>query len=218
MRTYGQYCPIARAAEIFAERWTPIIVRNLHVGCTTYTEIAAGAPGLSRSLLTQRLRQLEHAGVISTRRKAHGPGVFYELTDAGRDMWGVLSALGAWGERWVELGDEHTNPCVVLWAWCTVYLARDRLPDHRVVVRFDFTDQPPDARCVWLLVDKGDAELCKKHPRFDEDLIVETDTKTLARWHLKQIEWADGVRAGSIRVNGPRPLARALPTWNRRGR
>jgi hypothetical protein len=86
-----------------------------------------------------------------------------------------------------------------------------------VVVRFDFSDQPPHARHVWLLVDHGDAEVCKHHPGFDEDVIVETDGMTFARWHLKQIEWADALASGSIQVSGSRPLARALPTWNRRG-
>jgi DNA-binding HxlR family transcriptional regulator len=217
MRSYGQYCPIARAAEILTERWTPIIVRNLMAGCTTFSEISAGAPGLSHSLLTQRLRLLERVGVIERRPKTHGHGVTYQLTSAGRDLSGVLWALHDWGEKWLELGDEHTNPALVLWAWTSVYLARERLPDHRVVVRFDFSDQPPHARHVWLLVDHGDAEVCKHHPGFDEDLIVETDGMTFARWHLKQIEWADALASGSIQVSGARPLARALPTWNRRG-
>ena len=69
MRTYGQYCPIARAAEILAERWTPLIVRNIHAGCGTYGEILAGAPGLSHTLLTQRLRHLIKAGIITTAPK-----------------------------------------------------------------------------------------------------------------------------------------------------
>ena len=217
MRTYGQYCPIARASEILAERWTPIILRNLLVGCTTYSEISAGAPGLSRSLLAQRLRQLQAVGIVEVRPKLRGRGVIYQLTDAGRDLWGVMLALAAWGERWLEVGDEHTNPALVLWAWCTVYLDRELLPERRVVVRFEFVDQPPEAQRLWMLVENGDAEVCKHDPGFDEDLIVETDAKTLVHWHLKHIEWTDGLRSGRIRVNGPRPLARALPTWNRRG-
>jgi len=68
-----------------------------------------------------------------------------------------------------------------------------------------------------MLVEHGDAEVCKHHPGFDEDLIVETDGKTLAHWHLRQLGWADALRAGRIRVTGPRALARALPSWNRRG-
>ena len=72
MRTYGQYCPIARGAEIFAERWTPLIIRNLHLGCGTFGEILDGAPGLSRTVLAQRLRQLERLGVVESTPKAGG--------------------------------------------------------------------------------------------------------------------------------------------------
>src|SRR5437660_6949150 len=94
MRTYGQYCPVARGAEVFAERWTPIIMRNILYGCRTFTEIADGAPGLSRALLIRRLRQLEHAGIIKTRSKPDRHGSLYEPTDAGRALEPVLTALG----------------------------------------------------------------------------------------------------------------------------
>ncbi|TJW34050.1 MAG: helix-turn-helix transcriptional regulator, partial [Mesorhizobium sp.] len=69
MRTYGQYCPIARGAEIFAERWTPLIIRNLHLGCGNFSEILEGAPGLSRTLLSERLKQLEWVGVVESNPK-----------------------------------------------------------------------------------------------------------------------------------------------------
>ncbi len=107
MRTYGQYCPIARASEILTERWTPIIVRNLMAGCSTFGEIGAGAPGLSHSLLTQRLRLLERVGIVEVAPEPRGDGVIYQLTGAGRDLSGVLWALHDWGEKWLELGDEH---------------------------------------------------------------------------------------------------------------
>jgi DNA-binding HxlR family transcriptional regulator len=183
MRTYGQYCPIARAAEIFGERWTPLIIRNIHAGCSTYGEILAGAPGLSHTLLTQRLRHLARLGIVSARPKDTGPGVRYELTAAGHDLWPVLLALGAWGEQWVELRDEHTNPRFLLWTWSTTYLAVDSLPSRQVVVRFELSDRSPDERAIWLIVRPTDAEVCTKPPKFEEDLVVETTAMTLARWH-----------------------------------
>jgi DNA-binding HxlR family transcriptional regulator len=216
MRSYEQYCPIARAAEIFAERWTPLIVRNIHAGCATYGEILAGAPGLSHTLLTQRLRHLAKTGIITTKPKVTGPGVRYVLTKAGCELWPVLLALGAWGERWVELRDEHTNPRFLLWTWSSTYLARDNLPDRQVVVRFEFADRPAGERSIWLVVRPTDAEVCIKHPGYDDDLVVQTETMTLAKWHTNQIEWADALRSGQIRVTGPRALARMLPSWNLR--
>ena len=103
MRTYGQYCPIARGAEIFAERWTPLIIRNLHLGCETFGEILNGAPGLSRQLLTERLKQLERFGIVESAPKASGRGHRYRLTSSGHDLFGVCQTLGEWGARWIEI-------------------------------------------------------------------------------------------------------------------
>ena len=97
MRTYGQYCPIARGAEIFAERWTPLIIRNLYLGCGTFSEILEGAPGLSRTLLTQRLKQLERLGIVESAPKPDGRGHHYQLTTAGHDLFKVCESLGEWG-------------------------------------------------------------------------------------------------------------------------
>src|SRR5262245_50677723 len=99
MRTYGQYCPIARGAEIFAERWTPLIIRNLYLGCENFSEIRAGAPGLSGTLLSQRLIQLERLGVVVSAPKPDGRGHHYELTSAGHDLLTVCQSLGEWGAR-----------------------------------------------------------------------------------------------------------------------
>ncbi|HUG83530.1 MAG TPA: FAD-binding protein, partial [Euzebya sp.] len=219
MRSYGQFCPIARASEILAERWTLIILRNLLYGCTTFGELAAGAPGISRSLLSTRLRELERSGVVDVVPKPDGNGSTYQLTAAGRGLWAVLGAMGDWGVRWLELAPATASPDVVLWSWATAYLERDRLPAGRVVVRFDFPDQPAPRRRLWLLVEHGDAEVCHKPPGFDEDLVVLVeDARSLALWHMGLLEWYDALRAGRIQVTGPRPLARALPTWNRRRR
>lgn len=217
MHSYGQYCPVARGAEVFAERWTPIIMRNILYGCRTFNEIAAGAPGISRALLTRRLRELGRAGIIEIRAKPHGRGSLYEPTHAGRGLEPVLNALGAWGDQWMDVRPEHSDPEVALWSWCQVYLRRDLLPhDRRVVVRFDFRyrDRPEQA---WLLIQKGDAELCAFDPGYGDDVVVTIhDPLAFIRWHLGHISWASALRSGALDVTGPRELVRALPTWNRR--
>jgi DNA-binding HxlR family transcriptional regulator len=103
VRTYGQACPIARAAEFLGERWSIIILRNILLGRRTFNEIAAGAPGLSRGLLSKRLRELEGAGVIEIRPKPDGPGATYEPTAAGAELAEVMLALQKWGRKWPKL-------------------------------------------------------------------------------------------------------------------
>jgi DNA-binding HxlR family transcriptional regulator len=216
MRNYGQYCPIARASEILAERWTPIILRNLLNGCSTFTEIADGAPGIPRSLLASRLRELERAGIVFSAANESGRGSRYHLTEAGRDLEEFLRALGTWGARWLELTPEHADPYVVLWAWSHWYVERERLPDRRVVVRFEFADQPLSSRWFWLVLDGEQSEVCRLDPGYGVDLLVEAESTALAQWHLGRLTWQEAIRGGRIRVSGPLPLARMLPTWNRR--
>ena len=216
MRTYGQYCPIARAAEILAERWTPIILRNLLLGATTFGQIADGAPGISRTLLAYRLKELEYAGVIEATPNPGGRGSTYGLTRAGQDLNGVMLAMGTWGERWLELAPPHLDPGVVLDSWCRWYLAREELPDVRVVVRFDFPDRTRKSDQLWVVFDGERTEVCRTNPGFDEDLVVTAASKALAEWHLGRIEWVDALRAGDFEVVGAPRLAKALPTWNRR--
>ncbi|CAN5743049.1 winged helix-turn-helix transcriptional regulator [soil metagenome] len=216
MRSYGQYCPIARASEVLAERWTPIILRDLLNGRSTFSELAEGAPGLSRTLLTSRLRELERAGVIQRSPKGNGRAWRYEVTDMGRELRDVLFTMGKWGERWLELAPEHTDPGVVLHSWWTVYLDHEQLPHKRVVARFDFPDQPVKGNQHWFIFNKDDSEVCRTDPGFDTDLVVTAESKAFTEWHLGRLEWADAVRNARIKVAGPPALARALPTWNRR--
>lgn len=214
MRKYGQYCPIARGSEIFAERWTPIILRNILFGCRTFNEIAAGAPGLSRSLLARRLHELTAAGIIQVRAKPSGQGSLYEPTPTGQGLLPVLHALALWADEWMDVTPEHSDPQIVVWAWSQLYLRREALPDRRVVVRFDCEFRGRLYR-AWMLIERGTAELCAFDPGFGDDLVVSIhDSVMFARWHLGLVEWSTLLRSAAIEVTGPSALRRALPTWN----
>ena len=168
MRSYREYCPIARASEILAERWTPLVIRNLLYGCHTFTEIARGVPAMSRSLLIKRLKELERSGVII--KTADGT---YQLTDAGADLAGVIDALEVWGERWLEVTTEHTDPGFALWAWAKYHLDPEKLPDaprpRRVHVSRRTANQPAllAARrapiCGAVLLPSGRRTRCVHH-------------------------------------------------------
>lgn len=210
VRSYREYCPIARASEIVAERWTPLVVRNLLYGCRTFTEIARGVPAMSRSLLIKRLKELERAGVL-----VKSAGGTYELTDAGADLARVIDALAAWGERWLEVTTEHTDPGFVLWSWSKYYLDPEHVPEARVLVEFSFPDEPPTNRRYWLLAENRSAELCYSHPGGEPDVFVTARSEAFTQWHLGMLEWRRALAEGSITVSGPNRLARAVPTWNR---
>jgi DNA-binding HxlR family transcriptional regulator len=202
VHSYGQYCPIARASEILAMRWTPIIVRNLLLGCETFSELRDGAPGISRSLLSNRLELLERYGVIERR-----PGPRYVLTDAGRELDPVMEALGIWGARWLEITPEHFDAHTVLWSLCRV-TAADDLPCRRLVIRFNLSDG--DRRRFWVVLRPPDSEVCIKPPGYDEDLVVTTSCEWLAKWHMGRISLGQAMHAGLIAVQGPRELVQTL--------
>jgi len=212
MRSYGQYCPIALAAEVFAERWTPIILRNLHLGCRRYAEILDGAPGLPRSVLSTRLRTLGRHGVVA--QVGVGRRTRYELTDCGRELVEVCLALGTWGARWIEVRPEDQDPYLALWTISRCVDADTLLPRPRVVVRFDITDSGLPNR-FWLVVGQMGNEVCVEPPGFDDDGVVTSDTSSLIRWYAGALSLGAAQRAGGMAVNAPRWLERELARWGR---
>lgn len=157
----------------------------------------------------------EHAGVIETRPKPDGPGHLYQLTEAGADLSEVIYALAAWGERWIEVTTERSDPGFALWAWCQVQLDRSALPAGRVVVAFTFPDERPGNRRYWLLVEHGDAEVCYSDPGGKPDLMVEARSLPFVDWHRGCRTWRDVLRSGDVKLTGPTWLRRSFPSWNR---
>jgi DNA-binding HxlR family transcriptional regulator len=206
MRTYAQYCPIVRAVEVLGERWTLLIVRELLNGAGRFNEIARGLPGLSRALLSRRLRQLQSAGlVVST-----GDG--YVLTRAGRDLRPVVFGLADWGARYA-FGDpraEELDPEVLMW-WLHGRFDTDGL-SRRAVIQVEVTDR---GRKFWLVLEPGDASVCYTDPGFDIDAVMASDIATLFRMWEGEIELREAVRAGLIRLTGARWIVRGLPGWMR---
>ena len=100
MKSYGQYCPLTMAVEILGDRWTLLIVRELLFSARRFNELARGLPGVSRALLTRRLRQLERDGIVERRSDASGRQGAYGLTQAGLELQPLAQQLVAWGTRW----------------------------------------------------------------------------------------------------------------------
>ncbi|MEN8040008.1 MAG: helix-turn-helix domain-containing protein [Actinomycetota bacterium] len=218
MKTYAQYCPIARSSEILAQRWTPIIIRNLLDGPASYTSLADRAPGIPRSLLTSRLRALQSAGLVEKSVRPQSSRTSYELTEPGQDLATVISAMGTWGERWLEVTPQHADPIYFLDSWINTYLNEEALPADRVVARFEFSDQPSKISPMWVIFDRNDPEVCRTDPGYPEDLIIIGESVALAEWHLGRTEWSDIVGSGRVSIHGIPRLTKALPTWNHRSR
>jgi DNA-binding HxlR family transcriptional regulator len=208
---YRQFCPIARSSELLAERWTLVIVRNLLNGCRTFGELRQGAPGIPPALLTQRLQLLERSGILIRTARENGRGATYDLTEMGHALGPVCDALGQWGARWLEMEPRHLDPAYVLWA--TVKLVDpDAIPAGTTTVRVRLADQPKQS--YWMLL-RPQSELCTRGVGLVEDLLCETDSRTLVDLHLRRTTYRQAVHAGLLRLEGLPELQRRFAHWFR---
>ena len=207
---YGQFCPVAVASEVFAERWTPVILRELVLGSRRFNEIQRGVPRISRALLVKRLRELARHGVITS------VGGEYRLTEAGQELGEVVVQLGKWGQRWTTPVQRDTLDARVLVWDMRRRIAVERLPERRIVVRFDFRGVPPThkaPRRYWLVMERPDVDLCIIEPGHEVDLFVGADLAALSRVWLGEIPIREAIRDGAVNLNGQRQLVRDFPSW-----
>ncbi len=212
VRSYGQYCPLAKAAEVLGDRWTLLIVRELIMGSHRFNDIERGLPRISRSLLSQRLQALVRVGIVERRVGATPRATAYHLTDAGAELTSVVVALGEWGASWAfdRPQPDDLDPILLLW-WMRQGVDHDTIPSDRTVVRFDFTGA--DRGVYWLVLEPGDVSVCLQDPGFETDLFVTADLATLHEVWAGRQEWSQSIAQRQVRLRGPVALKRAFPTW-----
>lgn len=208
-KSYRQFCPVAKAAEIIAERWTPLIIRELLAGSHRFNDLRRGVPLMSPSLLSQRLKSLEDQGLVERRADNDGDAGDYHLTQAGEELLPVIEALGAWGKRWVrrEAASDDSDPGLLMWD-IHRRLNTERFPDRRSVLKFEFTDVPSKARNYWLVIDRGKADVCLKDPGFEVDLYIAVDLSTLTAIWLGDTTFERATRSEAMTLHGPRMMIR----------
>jgi DNA-binding HxlR family transcriptional regulator len=212
MRGYGEFCPISIASEIFAERWTPLVVRELFCGSHRFNELLNGLPRIPRSILVQRLRTLEEAGVVERRVNARGRGVEYHLTPAGEELGDVVLRLGDWGKRWAAtpIKPRNLDPDLLIWD-IHRRLDSDRMPERRVVVELGLTGA--NRKDYWLVMERPAVSVCWTDPGFAVDLWVQADSMALHRVWLGQLDLAQALQQELIVLDGEDDLCRAFPGW-----
>ena len=214
--SYGQFCPVAMAAEILCTRWTMVVLRELMAGSTRFNELRRGVPRMSPALLSQRLKELEQAGLIMRRPVRGEPGTLdYRLTEAGDDLKPVMEAFGRWGQRWISSELSLTKLDVSLLMWDMRRNLDPRpLPRRRSIVAFQYPELPAGQRNWWLLVDPAaGVDLCSIDPGFDVDLYVSTDLRTMTAIWMGLETVRQAVSGGRLKITGDRKLAADIQTW-----
>ncbi len=212
MKSYSQFCPVATAAEIIGERWTPLIVRELVSGSQTFNEIRMGVTRISPTLLSARLKTLEKAGIIN--RTSQGSHVKYELTAAGEELRPVIMALGVWGQRWArsDLSKSHLDPSYLMWD-IRRRIDTSYFPENRTVIMFEFEKFAAKQRRWWLVIHRKEIDLCRTDPGFDVDLHVLSDLQTLTAIWMGNISLSSAVRGNSVQMKGESTLKKNMKNW-----
>jgi len=214
MRSYGQFCPIAKAAELFCERWTVLILRNLVVGATRFSQLRRGLPLASPTVISRRLKQLEAEGVIERRRSGSGRRWTYHLTSAGAEFAPILEGLGVWGQRWArrEFAKHEIDLGLLLWG-LELSVNPDAFGPRRCVVKLTFTDQPKRKQHFWCINQGGRAELCLKEPGFEVDLYLEASLPDMIYVYRGDLPLVRALAQGRLEVHGATWAQRALSRW-----
>ena len=214
--SYKQFCPVAMAAEVLCRRWTIVLLRELVSGSTRFNDLRRGVPRMSPALLSQRLKELEAAGILYRRRSPTESDIFeYCLTDAGRELKPIVEAFGMWGQRWVdaELSLQHLDVSLLMWDMRR-NLDPTPLPPRRSVVQFQYQDLLPVQRSWWLLVEPGlEVDLCSVDPGFDVDLYVSTDLRTMTAIWMGLDKVRAALDSGRLLLTGDRTLAAKMQAW-----
>jgi len=214
--SFGQFCPVAVASEIFAERWTPIILRELLAGSHRFNEIHRCIPLISRPLLARRLRDLEAVGVVRSAAAQKGKTREYQLTESGREFRAAIEALGTWGQRWtVRVQPDNLDSGFLMWN-IRRRVALDRLPERRVVAHFEFRGVPAGRSMLkkcWLILERSGCDVCLSDPGHEVDVYVDADLASMTRVWLGDLPLAEAVREKKIRLAGTPALVRQFPAW-----
>ena len=214
MKNYGQFCPVAKAAEVFCERWTALILRDLGLGSTHFARLQRGIPQASPTLLSRRLKQL-----VIYRRSETGRSWTYHLTSAGEEFVPIVRALGVWGQRWLrrELADHEIDASLLLWAM-ERGARHDAFGARRGVVKLIFTDQPIRRRSYWFVVEKDATQLCVHDPGYDVNLYLTTTLPDMIYIWRGDLPLARAQDEGRLEAIGDGWARRAFPRWLARSR
>ena len=211
---YGQYCPLSMAAEILGTRWTLLLLRELLEGSTQFNNIARGVPLMSRSMLSQRLKDLEAAGLVTRTSQGRGKPSSYSLTDAGQSLGPVVRSVAEWGQEWIDtepsLQDVDTD--FLMWD-----IRRNlRLPSGLVtpfVLQFHFPDAPEGKTEHWLVVEKGEIDVCYIDPGHEVDVHIEAAVQDFTKVWMGWLSVSQARDEGLLRIDGPPSLIRDVPKW-----
>ena len=212
---YGQFCPVAMAAEVLCTRWTLVMLSDMLSGSTRFNEIRRGVPRMSPALLSKRLKELEEWGLIERTEKKDAEGGEYLLTPAALELEPIITALGNWSQRWVdsELTLQNLDAQLLMWN-VRRKLSPDPMPKRKTVVQIIFPELAQNKRNYWLIVSPGqDVDLCSIDPGFDVNLFVSADLKAMTSAFIGPSTLDAEIAADRILLTGDNEVSGQFKKW-----
>jgi DNA-binding HxlR family transcriptional regulator len=212
--SYGQFCPVAMAAEIFCSRWTPLILREMYCGTRRFNDLRRGVPRMSPSLLSKRLIEMREAGIIVEVPTKQGSKE-YQLTAAGEDLKPIVMALGFWAQRWVEskVSLKNLDPSLLMWDMRRG-LDPKPLPKRRCTIAYYFPETDRARQKYWLVIEPdGKVDLCNSDPGFEVDLFVTGSLRAMTAIWMGVTTVKKEAEAGELDIQGDRAIASAMQDW-----
>jgi len=214
-KPYGLFCPTSKACEVLTPRWTIQILGELWGGSTRFNEIRRGLPGISPTLLTKRLKEMQERGLLERVKDPATGNIDYIRTEKASELDSILQGLAKWAQRHIkaEVALEDRDADVLMWT-LQRRIITEELPPQRNVVRFNFSDATSPASTYWLISKPGETiELCASNPGFDVDLYIETEVAVMTGIYLGRRTFDREVEDGRLYMSGDQRLARTIQRW-----
>ncbi|MBL4603999.1 MAG: helix-turn-helix transcriptional regulator [Emcibacteraceae bacterium] len=212
--SYGQYCPLAMSAEFLCQRWTMLILREIIFGSSTFNDIARGVPRMSRTLLSNRLKELVKVGVIDRHERKTGGRIEYKFTKAGEALKPVVFSMGEWGQQWLQSKPSLENIDVNLLMWDIRRNTNPlpQLPDPFIVHIF-LTDVPDKKADHWLVYENGEVDLCHIDTGFDVNVTIEVSIQKLTEIWMGWVNFDKAIKDRTMIIEGPNQYTSIARDW-----
>ena len=213
MIRYGQYCPIAKALELLAERWTLLIVRELLMGSRRFNDLRRGVPLMAPSVMSQRLKALAGAGIIVREPGMGKRSHQYRITAAGEELRPLIVQLGTWGQRWSRsrMTADDLDASFLMWD-IRRNVRVEKLPPQAVIF-FEFPDAKKGMKRWWLVIDEAGVDLCLEDPGREVDIALSTSLRTMTQIWMGDLSLGQARTRGLLKISGPARMIRSVDGW-----
>ena len=213
---YESFCPVAKACEIIEPRWTLLILSELWQGTTRFNEIRRGLPGISPTLLSKRLKEMEHSGLIRRIETPNAIEAGYVSTEMADELKPVVHAFGKWAHRNVDVDVslEKLDARILMWNMRRKIDVLALPKGKTTVIQFTYPELAKDQRDYWLVAKPGNSvDLCLIDPGHDVDLFIRAELKAMTSAWMGWSSLRREIDAEKIVLIGNSKLVGSLEKW-----